>query len=193
LEDLLNVLPEKIHTDRLYAGLDALLPHKQTLEKHLKQRLGELFDLDYELLLYDITSTYFEGKCRGNPLAKRGYSRDKRPDCLQVCIALVVTSDGIPLGHEVFAGNRHDSTTVEEIVEAIEKKYGRANRIWVMDRGMVSEENLAFVRSRDGHYIVGTPKASLREFEAHLLDREWEEVEKGVEVKLVPSPGKGHS
>jgi transposase len=187
LEDLLDVAPEKIHTDRLYAGLDQLLPHKEVLEKHLKQRLGELFDLDYEILLYDVTSTYFEGKCRRNPLAQRGYSRDQRPDCLQVCIALVVTTDGIPIGYEVFAGNRHDSTTVEEIVEAIEKKPGRANRIWVMDRGMVSEQNLAFVRSREGRYIVGTPKASLRKFEAYLLEQDWEEVEAGVEVKLVPS------
>ena len=103
LEDLLNVPPEKVHTDRLYAGLDNLLPHKEAIEKHLKQRLGELFDLDYELLLYDVTSTYFEGQCKMNPLAKRGYSRDKRPDCLQVCIGLVVTTDGVPLGHEVFA------------------------------------------------------------------------------------------
>jgi transposase len=187
LEDLLDVAPEKIHTDRLYAGLDQLLPHKEVLEKHLKQRLGQLFDLDYEILLYDVTSTYFEGKCRGNPLAQRGHSRDHRPDCLQVCIALVVTTDGIPIGYEVFAGNRHDSTTVEEIVEAIEKKPGRANRIWVMDRGMVSEQNLAFVRSREGRYIVGTPKASLRKFEAYLLEQDWEEVEAGVEVKLVPS------
>jgi len=188
LEDLLQVPPEKVHTDRLYAGLDALLPHKETIEKHLKQRLGQLFDLDYELLLYDVTSTYFEGQCKSNPQAKRGYSRDKRSDCLQVCIALVVTTDGIPVGYEVFAGNRHDSTTVEEIVESIEKKHGKANRIWVMDRGMVSEQNLKFVRQRDGRYIVGTPKASLRKFEAELIKKDWEEVESGVEVKLVDSP-----
>lgn len=191
LEDLLQVRPEKVHTDRLYVGLDELLPHKETIEKHLKQRWGELFDVDYELLLYDVTSTYFEGQCRSNPLAQRGYSRDHRPDCLQVCIALVVTTDGLPLGYEVFAGNRHDSTTVQEIVEAIEQKYGRAHRIWVMDRGLVSEENLAFVRGRQGSYLVGTPKASLRKFEAHLLDQDWEQVEAGVEVKLVPSPD-GH-
>ncbi|MHB8866788.1 MAG: IS1634 family transposase [Pirellulaceae bacterium] len=189
LEDLLNVPSEKVHTDRLYAGLDELLPHKETIEKHLKQRLGQLFVLDYELLLYDVTSTYFEGQCKGNPQAKRGYSRDQRPDCLQVCIALVVTTDGMPLGYEVFAGNRHDSTTVEEIVEAMEKKHGKAQRIWVMDRGMVSESNLSFVRGREGRYIVGTPKASLRNFEAALVEKkEWDQVEAGVEVKLVPSP-----
>jgi len=189
LEDLLGVPPEKVHTDRLYTGLDELLPHKETIEKHLKGRLGQLFDLDYELLLYDVTSTYFEGQCRSNPQAKRGYSRDKRPDCLQVCIALVVTTDGVPVGYEVFAGNRHDSTTVEEIVEAMEKKHGRASRIWVMDRGMVSESNLSFVRGREGRYIVGTPKANLRKFEADLVEKKnWDEVEAGVEVKLVRSP-----
>jgi len=189
LEDLLNVPPEKVHTDRLHDGLEELLPHKETIEKHLRQRLGQLFDLDYELLLYDVTSTYFEGQCKGNPQAKRGYSRDKRPDCLQVCIALVVTTDGMPLGYEVFAGNRYDSTTVEDIVEAMEKKHGKAQRIWGMDRGMVSESNLSFVRGREGRYIVGTPKASLRTFEAAVVEKQdWDQVEAGVEVKLVPSP-----
>jgi transposase len=188
LEDLLLVPPEKIHTDRLYEGLDKLLPHKEAIEKHLKDRLGKLFDLEYEILLYDMTSTYFEGQCRRNPQAKRGYSRDHRPDCLQVCIALIVTTDGMPVGYEVFDGNRSDSTTVEEIVEIIEKKYGKANRIWVLDRGMVSEDNLAFIRDRNGRYIVGTPRASLRKFEEHLIERDWEEVEPGIVVKLVPTP-----
>lgn len=188
LEDLLGVSVEKVHTDRLYSGLDWLLPHKATIEKHLKDRLGSLFDLEYDLLLYDVTSTYFEGECQANPLARRGYSRDSRPDCPQVCIGLVVSTDGIPLGYEVFAGNRNDATTVEEIVEAMERKYGRANRVWVMDRGMVSEANLKFLRSRDGHYLVGTPKAMLRQFEKHLTEENWEEVQEGVEVKLVPGP-----
>ena len=188
LDDLVGVSPEKVHTDRLYAALDVLLPHKEAIEKHLKDRLGNLFDLEYDLLLYDVTSTYFEGECKANPMAKRGYSRDKRPDCLQVTIGLVVTEDGIPLGYEVFAGNRTDVTTVEEIVEAMERKYGRARRVWVLDRGMVSEGNLKFLRSRKGQYIVGTPKAMLRQFEKHLLDKDWEEVQEGVEVKLVPGP-----
>lgn len=188
LDDLLGVPMEKVHTDRLYAGLDQLLPHKQAIEKHLKERLGDLFDLKYDLLLYDITSTYFEGECAGNPLAQRGYSRDSRPDCKQVCIGLVVTDDGMPLGYEVFAGNTSDSTTVEHIVGAMETKYGRANRVWVMDRGMVSEANLKFLRERGGSYIVGTPKAMLRQFERHLTDRGWQEVQAGVEVKLVPGP-----
>lgn len=188
LEELLGVPVPQVHTDRLYVGLDRLLPLKANIEKHLKDRLGQLFDLDYDLLLYDVTSTYFEGDATANPQAKRGYSRDSRPDRPQVCIGLVVTRDGMPLGYEVFAGNRHDSTTVEEIVAAMEAKYGRASRIWVMDRGMVSEANLRFLRQRDGHYIVGTPKALLRSFEQHLTDRDWHEVQAGVEVKLVPSP-----
>jgi len=188
MEDLLGVPIEKVHTDRLYDGLDWLLPHKATIEKHLKERLGSLFDLEYDLLLYDVTSTYFEGQCAGNGLAKRGYSRDSRPDCLQVCIGLVVTNDGIPLGYEVFAGNRNDATTVEEIVLAMEAKYGRANRIWVMDRGMTSEKNLAFLRGRGGQYIVGTPKAMLRQFEEYLTRKDWHEVQAGVDVQLVPGP-----
>jgi len=188
LDDLLGVAAEQVHTDRLYAGLDALLPHKEALERHLKGRLGDLFDLKYDLLLYDITSTYFEGQCLANPMAKRGYSRDSRPDCVQVCIGLVVTEGGMPLGHEVFDGNTGDSTTVEEIVEAMEAKYGRARRVWVMDRGMVSEANLAYIRSRGGSYLVGTPKAMLRQFERYLVDKDWHEVQGGVEVKLVPGP-----
>jgi len=186
LEDLLGVPLEKVHTDRLYAGLDQLLPNKEAIEQHLKQRLGDLFDLKYDLLLYDITSTYFEGECLGNPMARRGYSRDSRPDCKPVCIGLVVTDDGIPLGYQVFAGNTNDSTTVETIVRAMEKKYGQANRVWVMDRGMVSEANLKFLRERGGSYIVGTPKAMLRRFEQYLTEKDWHEVQAGVEVKLVP-------
>jgi transposase len=189
LDDLLGVPPEKVHTDRLYAALDRLLPHKDALEQHLRRRLGDLFDLKYELLLYDITSTYFEGQCRSNPLAKRGYSRDSRPDCLQVLIGLVVTEDGFPLGYQVFAGNRHDSTTVEELVQAMERKYGRAQRVWVMDRGMVSEPNLALLRQNQASYIVGTPKAMLKRFEADLSNqRDWHTVQEGVEVKQVSGP-----
>src|SRR5947207_14255469 len=120
MEHLLGVSIGKCHTDRLYQGLDSLLSHKAALEKHLKERLGNLFDLHYDLLLYDVTSTYFEGQCAGNSLAKRGYSRDNRPDCLQVCIGLVVTEEGLPLGYEVFAGNTHDSQTIPEIVAAME-------------------------------------------------------------------------
>jgi len=185
LEDLVGVAAQKVHTDRLYDGLDELLRHKEAIERHLKERLGNLFNLKYDLLLYDITSTYFEGECLGNPMAVRGYSRDSRPDCKQVCIGLIVTDDGMPLGYEVFDGNTGDSTTVQKMVERIEGKYGRANRVWVMDRGMVSEKNLAFIRERNGYYLVGTPKAMLRKFEHHLTEHDWTEVRAGVEVKRV--------
>jgi hypothetical protein len=188
LEDLLGIPPAKVHTDRLYAGLDRLLAQKDPVEEHLKERLGDLFDLKYELLLYDVTSTYFEGLCTANPMARRGYSRDHRPDCLQVCIGLVVTEEGMPLGHEVFAGNTHDSQTLETMVTAMEVKYGRAQRIWVVDRGMVSEANLTFLRDRHTSYIVGTPKAMLRQFERHLTEQGWQQVQEGVEVKLVSGP-----
>ena len=128
LADLLGVPCDKVNDDRLYRTLDQLLPHKAALEKHLKSRLGKLFDLEYDLLLYDVTSTYFEGQAQGNPQAQRGYSRDHRPDCKQVCIGLVVSKCGMPLGYEVFAGNRADVTTMQEIVETMESRYGRANR-----------------------------------------------------------------
>jgi transposase len=188
LEELLGATPEQIHTDRLYKALDQLLPHKEALETYLRQRLGELFALKCDLLLYDVTSTYFEGEMEGCPLAKRGYSRDSRGDRPQVCIGLVVTEEGFPLGYEVFAGNMHDSQTVQTIIEAMEKKHGALNRVWVMDRGMVSEENLKFLRARGAQYIVGTPKAMLRQFERHLTEEDWTVAQEGVEVKLVPGP-----
>lgn len=186
LSDLLGVRVSQVHTDRLYAGLDALLPHKDAIEAHLRSRLGELFEIKYDLLLYDVTSTYFEGDAEANPMAKRGYSRDHRPDRPQICIALVVSTEGMPLGYEVFDGNTQDSTTVKKMVEAIEKRHGKSERVWVMDRGMVSEANLQWMREEDRKYIVGTPKAVLRKFEQHLVDKDWQEVREGVQVKLVP-------
>ena len=188
LTELLGVPAEKVNDDRLYRTLDRLLPHKTALEKHLQQRLGELFALDYDLLLYDVTSPYFEGEAAANPQAQRGYSRDHRPDCKQVNIAMVVSRDGLPLGYEVFAGNRSDVTTVEEIVAAMENKYGQANRIWVMDRGMVSADNVEFLQKGGRRYILGTPKSMLRKFEQQLLDESWKEVYAGLEVKLCPAP-----
>ena len=188
LKDLLGIPVDRINDDRLYRTLDKLLPHKEALEIHLKNRLGELFDLSYDLLLYDLTSTYFEGQALANPSAQRGYSRDKRGDCKQVCIALVVSKCGMPLGYELFAGNRRDVTTVEEIVETMEKRYGQADCIWAMDRGMVSEENIAFLHEGGRKYILGTPKSMLRQFEQDLLSDDWEEVQKGLEVKCCPGP-----
>jgi transposase len=188
LEELLGVMPEQIHTDRLYKALDQLLPHKEALEKYLCRRLGELFELKCDLLLYDVTSTYFEGEMARCPMAQRGYSRDSRGDRPQVCIGLVVTEDGFPLGYEVFAGNKHDSTTVQTIIEAMQKKHGTLDRVWVMDRGMVSEANLKYLRERGAQYIVGTPKAMLRQFEQHLVEENWTAAQEGVEVKLVSGP-----
>lgn len=191
LADLLGVPVDKVDDNRLYRGLDALLPHKQALEKFLKQRFGELFAIEYDLLLYDVTSTYFEGQANANPLAKRGYSRDHRSDCKQVCIGLVVTRCGLPLGYEVFAGNRHDSTTLQEIVETMESRYGKAQRIWALDRGMVSEDNLDFLKAGQRQYIVGTPKSQLKRFEQQLAAQDWHAIREGLEVKLCPCPDGG--
>lgn len=188
LDDLLGVAPQKVNDDRLYRALDALLPHKEALFGHFQKVYGELFGTTFDILLYDITSTYFEGQAKGNPQAQRGYSRDGRPDCVQVCIALVVTPEGLPLAYEVFDGNRTDVTTVEEIVELMREKYGHERRTWVMDRGMVSEENLAMLRETQANYLVGTPKSLLKHFERDLLEHDWERVEPDVEVKLRAAP-----
>lgn len=182
LEDLLGVSFTQINDARLYRGLDVLLAHKDKLCAHLLQRYQSWFGVEFEFLLYDVTSTYFEGKAEGNSKAQRGYSRDQRPDCKQVNIGLVVTPEGLPIGYEVFAGNTADVTTVEDMVEMMESKYGQAQRIWVMDRGMVSEDNLDFLRERKARYIVGAAKAQL------LEQADWTEVQPGVEVKLVEHP-----
>ncbi len=188
LDDLLGVAAEKVNDDRLYRALDALLPKKDELFGHLQKTYGELFGTTYDLLLYDITSTYFEGAGAANPQARRGYSRDKRPDCVQVCIGLVVTPEGLPLAYEVFDGNRTDVTTVDEIVETMRTKYGHERRTWVMDRGMVSEDNLDELRDCGASYLVGTPKSMLKQFERELLASDWEHVEPDIEVKLCRAP-----
>ena len=188
LVDLLGVASDKINEDRLYRALDQVLPHKEALEQHLKERVGSLFHLDYDLFLYDVTSTYFEGEARINPLAQRGYSRDHRGDCKQICIGLVVSREGFPLGYELFAGNRTDVTTVEEIIEIMEGRYGKAKRIWVMDRGMVSEENMGLLTKEGRRYILGTQRGQLKKYEGELLRTGWREVQYGLEVKRVDSP-----
>jgi len=189
LEDILGVSVESVNDDRLYRALDRLLPHKEALEGHLRSKLSELFELDYDLLLYDVTSTYFEGLCPHNELAQRGYSRDHRPDCLQVCLALVVSREGLPLGYEVFAGNRVDVTTVEQIVGTMEKRFGLAKRIWVMDRGMVSQANVAWLQHSGRRYLLGASRAELKRWKKELLDqRDWNVVREGVEVKLCQGP-----
>ena len=143
LDDLLEIEEGKINDTRLYRCLDRILPHKKALEQHLKQRYGELFGAEFDVLLYDLTSTYVEGSAEKNPMMARGYSRDHRPDCEQMVIALIVNSEGFPFSYETFNGNRADVSTMETILRMVEHKYGKARRIWVLDRGIVSEENLA--------------------------------------------------
>jgi hypothetical protein len=145
LEDLLGIAVDKVNDDRLYRGLDELLPHKDEVCRHLQERYSEWFGSKFDFLFYDVTSTYFEGECPYNEQAKYGYSRDKRFDCKQVCIGLIVNFEGLPVGYEVFDGNRKDVTTLEDMVEKMETKYGKAQRVWVFDRGIVSEENLEYL------------------------------------------------
>jgi transposase len=187
--DLLQLGDEEVNKDRLYRGLDHLLAHKSDLEAHLSQRCGELFAVQNEVLLYDVTSTYFEGQADGNPQAQRGYSRDHRPDCKQVLIALVVTFDGFPLGYEVFAGNTHDSRTLQTIVATMEARHGVLGRVWISDRGMASAANLAWLRESGRRYIIGAPKSELKKFGSELARPDgWHVVQDGVEVKLTTHP-----
>jgi transposase len=187
--DLLQLGDEVVNKDRLYRGLDHLLAHKAALEAHLSQRCGELFSVQNEVLLYDVTSTYFEGLAEANPQAQRGYSRDHRPDCKQVCIALVVTFDGFPLGYEVFAGNTHDSKTLQTIVATMEARHGVLGRVWITDRGMASAVNLAWLRDTGRRYIIGAPKSELKKFGVELARADgWRTVHEGVEVKLACHP-----
>lgn len=191
LEDLLGISVDKVNESRLYRSLDHILVHKDAICKHLRERYADWFGSEFDFLFYDVTSTYFEGQCPKNEQAKYGYSRDKRPDCKQVCIGLIVNAEGLPVGYEVFDGNRRDVTTLEEMVELMEDKYGKAQRVWVLDRGLVSEDNLDFLRERKAQYIVGTPRAVLRNFEKELDANDWAVVEAGVEVKIVKHPDYG--
>jgi len=189
LEDLLGVPYGQINDARLYRGLDVLHERKDKLCAHLQNRYQSWFGVEFEFLLYDVTSTYFEGEAKANAKAARGYSRDKRPDCKQVNIGLVVTPEGLPIGYEIFKGSTADVTTVEHMVKMMEDKYGKPRRIWVLDRGMVSEDNIDFLRRRGALYILGTVKAQLKKFQAQLLEQaNWTQVQPGVEVKLVAHP-----
>jgi transposase len=192
--DLLQLADEAINKDRLYRGLDHLLGHKAAIEAHLSRRAGELFAIENEVLLYDVTSTYFEGEAEANPLAQRGYSRDHRPDCKQVLIALVVTFDGFPLGYEVFAGNTHDSRTLQTIVTTMEARHGMLGRVWIADRGMASRENLTWLRDTGRRYIIGAPKSELKKFAGALATAAgWREIREGIEVKLTRCPETGET
>jgi transposase len=194
LTDLLQLKDEQVNKDRLYRALDELLGHKAAIEAHLSQRCGELFAIQNEVLLYDVTSTYFEGQAAANPLAQRGYSRDHRPDCKQVCIALVVTIDGFPLGYAVFPGNTHDSRTLQTIVATMEARHGVIGRVWITDRGMASAKNLAWLRETGRRYIIGAPKSELKKFAAQLATSSgWTVIREGVEVKLARCPVTGET
>jgi transposase len=193
-----SAMDELLETDftvagknRLYRCLDRILEHKQELFVWLKEKWADLFHADFEVLLYDLTSTYFEGEMERNPKAKRGYSRDKRPDCLQLVIALVVTPDGFPLAYEVMNGNTSERTTLRDFLKKIETTYGKARRVWVMDRGIPSEAILKEMREpkRQTFYLVGTPKARIKQHEKKWLDLPWQSVRDSVEVKLYQHGG----
>src|SRR5881398_4093222 len=188
LDDLLKIEDGQINDTRLYRCLDRILPHKTKLEQHLKDRYGALFGAEFDVLLYDLTSTYVEGAAEDNPMMRRGYSRDHRPDCEQMVIALIVNSEGFPFSYETFDGNRADVSTMETILRMVERKYGKARRIWVLDRGIVSEKNLQAIRKRGGQYLVGTPRSQMKPFEKELLKDDWTQVRPDVEVKNVAIP-----
>lgn len=187
-----TAMDELLHTDyriaakdRLYRCLDRILRHKEDLCKHLKSRWEDMFGIEFDVLLYDLTSTYFEGLCEQNPKARFGYSRDKRSDCRQVVVALIVTPEGFPLGYDVLPGNTLDKTTLRFFLDKIETMYGKARRVWVMDRGIPTEETLSFMRDNALHYLVGTPRSMLNRLEEKLLDLDWKHANDNVVVKLL--------
>ena len=184
LEDLLGVPDSAVTKDRLYRTLDRLLKAQQAIENDLKDQLGTLFQLDYDLLLYDLTSTYFEGLAEENDLARRGYSRDHRGDCKQVVLALIVTREGFPLAHLTLAGNTQDLRTVETVVTTIEARFGKSQRVWVMDRGMISKEALAFLGRSGRRYLLATRRGELAAFAKHLRAGGWQRLKDNPEVDV---------
>jgi transposase len=191
LEDLLGVPDEAVTKDRLYRTLDRLLKAQVNIENDLKARFEGLFQLDYDLLLYDLTSSYFEGLAEENELAKRGYSRDHRGDCKQIVLALVVTREGFPLAHETLVGNTRDVKTVRNIVGTIEKRFGTSQRVWVMDRGMISKDTLAFLEEPGRRYLLATRRNEMKQFQGELLPSGWQRMtdHPGVAVKLLKRDG----
>jgi transposase len=192
MADLLGEDYALVAKNALYRCLDKLLPHKAALFSHLRARWQDLFAAKFDVLLYDLTSTYFESPPPDDETDKRrhGYSRDKRSDCVQVVIALIVTPEGFPLGYEVLPGNTSDKTTLRDMLQKIDAQYGKANRVWVMDRGIPTEEVLAEMRAADPpvSYLVGTPKGRLSKLQKHLVTLPWQAVREGVDVKLLPHP-----
>lgn len=189
LEDLLGVPDEVVTKDRLYRTLDALMTAKEPIERDLKESLGTLFSLNYDLLLCDLTSSFFEGLAESDDLAARGYSRDHRSDCKQIVLAMVVTQDGFPLYHEVFAGNTQDATSLPKIVETIGSRFGSARRVWVMDRGLATQANLQYLQEQRQSFLVGTPRSQLTDFDAELATRDWQEIRNQVELKCIHRSG----
>jgi len=185
MDELLSTDYRIASKDRLYRCLDRILEHKEDLCKHLKSKWEDMFGIEFDVLLYDLTSTYFEGLCEQNPKARFGYSRDKRSDCRQVVIALIVTPEGFPLGYEVLPGNTLDKTTLRFFLKKIESMYGKARRVWVMDRGIPTEEVLAQMRDENIQYLVGTPRAMLNKLEYKLLELDWKRANDNVVVKLL--------
>lgn len=185
LEDLLGVPDSVVTKDRLYRTLDLFRKAQEPIENDLKDSFGSLFQLDYELLLYDLTSSYFEGLAEENELAARGYSRDHRSDCQQVVLALVVSREGFPLAHYTLPGNTKDVQTVEAVVKAIEKRFGKSNRVWVMDRGMISQESLAFLGKGGRRYLLASKRSALAKFQQELRTPGWQRLPgREVEVKV---------
>lgn len=191
MEFLLGCGPEVAGKDRLYRTLDKIVALKPALEGHLTSRWQDLFGATTEVLLYDLTSTYFEGAAEGVELAAHGYSRDHRSDCRQLVLALVVTPEGLPLSYELFPGNTQDATTLAAVIEQVEQRYGKQNRIWVFDRGVVNEANLQLLNEREIGYLVGTPRHRLNDFEKELLRGSWQQVtgRPGVQVQLIEREG----
>jgi transposase len=184
LEDLLGVPDSVVTKDRLYRTLDQLLKAQQVIEHDLEKQLGTLFRIDYSLVLYDLTSTYFEGLVAENDLAQRGYSRDHRGDYKQVVVALIVTRDGFPLAHRTFAGNTQDLKTVQTIVGEIERQFGTSQRIWVMDRGMISDESLKFLGESDRRYLLVTKRSELAQFQDDLGKTGWDPLPKKLQIHV---------
>jgi len=189
MDELLGVDFEVAAKDRLYRCLDRLLPHKDSLFGHLVERWKSLFNAQFDVLLYDLTSTYFEGSCERIPKARHGYSRDGRSDCRQVVIAVVVTTQGLPLAYEVLAGNTSDKTTLGRFLNKIETMYGKARRVWVMDRGIPTHATLQRMREEKIAYVVGTPRALLNKLEEQLIAKSWEQVHEGMKVRLIDHEG----
>ena len=186
MDELLSIETGHICKDRLYRCLDRILIYREELFSHLQQKWTDLFHASFDVLLYDLTSTYFEGSAKDIPKAAHGYSRDGRPDCRQVVIALVVTTDGLPMAYEIMPGNTSDKTTLETFLDKIEKQYGKARRTWVMDRGIPTEKTLKAMRERDVSYLVGTPRGQLGAVTRKLINQPWVEARREVDSSVRP-------